>query len=156
MLWRTRKARGGSSGSGHGLHGRGGAAGQTTGGGRWRARAAATDARDGGGGDGTNERKTKLQPAVVQLDDALDIGSVGSGQPISTACRVALREREAPKGRAGYLGIGPQFWAGYRRQAGTGARGKRAAEWRASDADARAQVRQRVSDGGGRSSDMIL
>ena len=45
-------------------------------------------------------RQTKLQPAVVQLDDALDIGSVGSGQPISAACRVALREHEArPKGR---------------------------------------------------------
>ena len=34
---------------------------------------------------------------------------------------------------------GPQFWAGYiRRQAGAGAKGKRAAEWRAGDADARA------------------
>ena len=36
--------------AGHGLRGRGGAGGQTTGGGRWRARAAATDARHGGGG----------------------------------------------------------------------------------------------------------
>ena len=52
---------------------------------------------------------------------------------------------------------GPQFWAGYiRRQAGAGAGGKRAAEWRAGDADARTQVRQRVSDGGGGSTDMIL
>ena len=49
---------------------------------------------------------------------------------------------------------GSQFWAGYiRRQAGAGARGKRAAEWRAGDTDARAQVRQRVGDGGGGSDD---
>ena len=52
-------------------------------------------------------RQTKLQPAVVRLDDALDIDSVGSGQPISAACRVALRDHEAPRGRAGYLGITP-------------------------------------------------
>ena len=52
-------------------------------------------------------RREQLQPAVVRLDDALDIGSVGSGQPISAACRVALREGEAPKGRSGYLGITP-------------------------------------------------
>ena len=52
-------------------------------------------------------RQTQLQPAVARLDDALDIGSVGSGQPISAACRVALREREAPRGRTGYLGITP-------------------------------------------------
>ena len=34
--------------------------------------------------------------------------------------------------------------------------GKRAAAWQAGDAGARAQVRQRVGDGGGGSSDMIL
>ena len=52
---------------------------------------------------------------------------------------------------------GPPSWAGYiRRQAGAGAGGKRAAEWQAGDAGVHARVRQRVGDGGGGSSDMIL
>ena len=46
--------------------------------------------------------------------------------------------------------------ASIRRQVGEGARGKRAAEWPADDADARAQARQRTGDGGSSSSDMIL
>ena len=46
--------------------------------------------------------------------------------------------------------------ANIRRQVGEGARGKRAAEWPADDAGARAQVRQRTGDGGSSSSDMIL
>ena len=59
--------------------------------------------------------------------------------------------------------VGSQLWAGaraaaanIRRQVGAGAGGKRAAEWPAGDADARAQVRRRVGDSGGSSIDMIL
>ena len=43
-----------------------------------------------------------------------------------------------------------------RRQAGAGARGKRAAEGQADDADAHARVRPWVGDGGGGSDDTIL
>ena len=59
--------------------------------------------------------------------------------------------------------VGSQLWAVARaaaasiqRQAGEGARGKRAAEWPADGTGARAQARQRTGDGGSSSSDMRL
>ena len=42
-------------------------------------------------------RCVKLRPAVVQLDDALDVGTVGGEQPISAACSLSgsARRRRA-------------------------------------------------------------